>query len=261
MDDASAARTRPVVRNALLQTLLASDEALILPHLECITIAAGAVVHDNSQPYSHAIFPSECVLSLRSILADGISEMAMISRDGLIGLGALSDSRSTEGRVHMQWRAMRVGTAWRFPIALLRRLMETSPAARNAISASYDRIVWEFFVRAQCFRHHHLEAQLSGWLMRYRVLSGSDEMFFTQQELAEVIGVRREGITEALGRLQSIGAVNCGRGRLRILNATVLATRACGCQAVLEERLSASIMTPVATKTPERPAALRKAPA
>lgn len=262
MADGPRQRTALDVRNHALRALLAADPSRLSSELEHVTIDTGMVVYDNQAPGLYMLFPVSCLLSLRSRLPDGDSvEVALISDEGMAGLGAIAGRGPVGGPMHLRWVSMRAGTAWRLPARSVLELIDVSVAARTAVMTAYNRLAWEFLVRAQCFRHHHLEAQLSGWLLRYRVLSGSDEMFFTQQELAEVIGVRREGITEALGRLQALGAVSCGRGRLRILNSTVLATRACGCQAVLDDRLSASIMTPVATKTPDRPTALRKAPA
>jgi CRP-like cAMP-binding protein len=263
MDDVALPRQTPIVRNVLLQSLLRSDAALILPDLECVTVAAGSVVFDTSTPGIHAIFPAECILSLRSILPEGgTSEMALISRDGVVGLGALGVDPPVSSYkalyLHLQWRAMRAGTAWRLPVRLLRELMDTSPHARAALMERYDRLVLEFIVRAQCNRHHRIDEQLCGWLVRYRSLSGSDEVVCTQQEIADIIGVRREGITEALGRLQALGAVSCGRGRLGILNAAVLAARACNCQRMAGDFFSANSMAAVATNTADNPTALRK---
>lgn len=231
----------------------------ITADLECVTLSTGSVVFDNIDPGPYAIFPADCVLSLRGVLPDGdSSELALISRDGMVGLGALAGNSPAGGKVHMRWHAMRAGTAWRLPIRTLLDLIDASPAAHSAIMACYNRLAWEFLVRAQCNRHHRLEEQLCGWLLRFRALSDSDEIACTQQEIADVIGVRREGVTEALGRLQASGAVDCGRGRLRILDAAALDGRACGCQRVVDDRLSASITQPVATNTADRPAAFRK---
>jgi CRP-like cAMP-binding protein len=259
MDDAPTRRPPPLIRNAALQALSEAARERVTAELECVTLSTGSVVFDNDAPGLYVIFPADCVLSLRGLLPDGgSSELALISGDGMVGLGALAGNSPIGGKVHMRWHAMRAGTAWRLPTRTLLDLIDASPAARSAVMACYNRLAWEFLVRAQCNRHHRLEEQLCGWLLRFRVLSGTDEIACTQQEIADVIGVRREGVTEALGRLQARGAVECGRGRLRILDATALAERDCGCQRVLDDRLSASITQPVATNTADKPAAFRK---
>lgn len=259
MDDAPPGRPPPVIRNATLRSLMEVAGERIAPELECVTLSAGSVVFDNADPGPYAIFPADCVLSLRGLLPDGgSSELALVSRDSMVGLGALAGNSPVGGKVHMRWHAMRAGTAWRLPIRTLLELIETSAAARSAIMACYNRLAWEFLVRGHCNRHHRLEQQLCGWLLRFRALSETDEIACTQQEIADVIGVRREGVTEALGRLQASGAVDCGRGRLRILDAAALDGRACGCQRVVDDRLSASITQPVATNTADKPAAFHK---
>jgi CRP-like cAMP-binding protein len=258
MDDAPPRTTRSGIRNTTLQSLIDAGGAQVAAELECITLSAGSVVFDNASPGPHVLFPVDCVLSLRGLLSDGgASELALISHDGMVGLGALAGNRPVGGEVHMQWLAMRAGAAWRLPTRTLLDLIDTSPAARSAVMACYNRLAWEFLVRAQCNRHHRLEEQLCGWLLRFRALAETDEIACTQQEIAAVIGVRREGVTEALGRLQAVGAVDCGRGRLRIVDVQPLTARACGCQRVVDDRLSASIARPVATNTPDKPTALR----
>lgn len=261
MDDGSQKRPAPGVRNLTLQALLDADGPRLRPELERVTIGTGVVVFDNQSPTPYVLFPANCLLSLRTLLPDGDSvEVALISDEGMVGLGAIAGNGPVGGKVHMQWRSLRAGTAWRLPTRALLDLIDASPAARAAVMAAYNRLAWEFLVRAQCNRHHRIEEQLCGWLLRFRALADCDEIGCTQQEISDVIGVRREGITEALGRLQAIGAVDCGRGRLRLLDVAALAARACGCQRMLDDRLAASITKPVATNTADRPAALRKAP-
>jgi CRP-like cAMP-binding protein len=259
MDDAPLRRPPSMIRNSTLRSLMEFAGDRIASELECVTLSTGSVVFDNDDPGPYAIFPAECVLSLRGLLPDGgSSELALISRDGMVGLGAVAGNGPVGGKVRMRWHAMRGGAAWRLPTRTLLDLIDASPAVHSAIMACYNRLAWEFLVRAQCNRHHRLEEQLCGWLLRFSALSESDEIACTQQEIADVIGVRREGVTEALGRLQAIGAVDCGRGRLRILDPSALDGRACGCQRVVDDRLSASITQAVATNNADRPAAFHK---
>jgi CRP-like cAMP-binding protein len=245
--------------NTTLQSLIGAGDERLTAELECITLNAGSVVFDDSTPDPHVIFPVDCVLSLRGIMPDGnSSELALVGDDGMVSLNALTGFHPVVSQLHMRWQAMRSGAAWRLPTRTVLDLIDASPAARRAVMANFNRLAWEFIARAQCNRHHRLEEQLCSWLLRFRALAQTDEIACTQQEIADVIGVRRESISDAFGNLRAAGAIGYGRGRLHIVDVQSLAARACCCQRVVDDRLSASIVSPVATKTPDKPTALRR---
>lgn len=247
-------------RNPLLRALLSGPVPAELDGLELVEAKTGEVLHDNATRSDHVWMPVTCVLSARIALPDGASmEAALYGEEGLVGMwSTVAPGR----RVPFDLRvvALRGGLAWRLPVASFSHACRTNPAVQVALLALQTVLGTEALIRAICNRHHRIDRQLCRWLMLYRDRARSDDLVATHQELADILGVRREGVTEALGHLAHAGALELRRGGLRILDAARVAAGACGCYRPDGElRLSATNPMPTATNATERPAALSKA--
>lgn len=247
-------------RNPLMRALVSGASPETLRSVELVPVAEGEVVHDIRQRADHVWMPLTCVLSWRVSLADGASaEIALHGEEGFVGIWpTLGEPRV--GMFHAHCVAIRGGLAWRMPVSAFRDALAESPAVRQALLAFQSTIGAEMIGRAICNRHHRIDRQLARWLMLYRDRARSDDLHCTQQGLADILGVRREGVTEALGMLEGDGAVSLRRGGLRIVDAGRLAAHACSCYRPEDGRFSATNAKPTAMNASDRPAALRNAP-
>ena len=253
-------RTSPgASRNPLVQALVRDAPPDALRALELVPVTKGEVVHDNRLRDTHVWMPLTCMLSSRAALPDGSSvEIALHGEEGFIGIWPTVGEPQV-GKYHARSIALRDGLVWRMPVPAFREALARSEAVRAAFFVFQTIVGAEMLGRAICYRHHRLDRQLSRWLLLYRDRAGSDDLSCTHQCLAEILGVRREGITEALGLLEGSGAVELRRGGLRIVDAVRLAANACSCYRPDDGRLSATITAPTTTKTTDSAAAFIKA--
>lgn len=247
-------------RNPILQALLRAASGDLLRALELVAVERGEVVHDNHLRNDHVWMPLTCVLSPCIALSDGSSmEAALCGEDGFVGVWATLGVTERE-RFEIRVVALRGGLAWRLPVPSFRQALVQCAEVRLAVLALQTQFSVEIVLRAICNRHHRIDRQLCRWLLLYRERARSDELIATQQELADILGVRREGITEALGRLAADGVLELRRGGLQISGATRLAAHACSCyRPVEDDRFSATNAKPTTMNASDRPAALRNA--
>lgn len=249
-------------RNPMLRALVREAAPRVLQALELVTVTTGEVVYDNILRADHVWMPLSCVLSGRVTLPDGASmEAALHGDEGFVGIWSTSGAQCGRGR-HFDARviAMRGGLAWCLPVAAFRGAWNASPAVRLALLTLQTAWGAEVLVRAICNRHHRIDRQLCRWLMLYRERARSDELVATHQGLADILSVRREGVTEALGHLAHAGALELRRGGLRIVDAARVAANVCGCyRSETAPRFSATNARPTKMNAIDRPAALRTA--
>ncbi len=179
----------------------------------------------TGQP-DHLYLVDSAVVSLGAGLVDGRSaEVALLGRGALLGMC------SAHGWGMMPYRAtvQRSGDIWLFNVAGLQSTLLQSPVLgqylRNALQAIFVQITQS----AVCNRHHHIDQQLAKVLLQYHDLTGLDEIFLTQQDLSDLLGVRREGITQAIGKLQLLGSIESRRGCVRIMRRSLLEQQSCEC--------------------------------
>lgn len=249
-------------RNPVLRALVRDAAPHVLQALELVMVANGEVVHDDRLRADDVWMPLTGVLSGRVSLPDGASmEAALHGEEGFVGIWSTVGARHGHDRqFDSQVIALRGGLVWRLPVASFREAWSASPAVQVATLTLQTTLGAETLIRAVCNRHHRIDRQLCRWLMLYRRLARSDELVATQQEMADILGVRREGITEALGQLAHAGALDLRRGGLRIVDAAHVAANACSCyRAEGDERFSATNPKPTTMNASDRPAALRNA--
>jgi CRP-like cAMP-binding protein len=212
--------------NAILASLSAGDVAALRPHLRATHLTQKTVLYEVGDRIKAVYFPISAVISLVVTLATGeMTEAAMVGKDGAIGIASALDGKVALSRAIVQLN----GDA-----------MVCDPAAFKAAALQSEKLISKImrheqtlFAQAQqstaCMANHEVEARLSRWLLRARDLSGSDQLPFTQEFLAEMLGVRRTSVTTVAHTLQEAGMIKYTRGKIEILNIDGLRDSACEC--------------------------------
>lgn len=212
--------------NALLEALCARDLGRLIPHLEQVQLPDLQLLHapDVAHPYVH--FPIDCIVSLQALLSDGASnEIAMIGREGAVGVALIM------GSDRVAWRASVhcAGSAWRIGASRLREeCLRSSPLQLTLLRYS-QALMLQVAQIAVCNRHHTVCQQFCRWLLMMLDRLPSNELSITHERIANLLGVRREGVTEAACQLQRMGAIRYHRGHIEILKRCALEASACEC--------------------------------
>jgi len=221
------------IRNHLLKLLPESELEAVLSVAETVEITAKQLICRRGQEMTFIHFPHDCVISLVTELEDGSSVEAMtVGSDGFAGLAVfhgLSSSRLTSiGQI--------TGTAHRIPSAAFRRLIEECDAL-NRVLHRYSQFVLETVAQsAACNRMHVIEQRCARWLLMSEDRVGRNHFDLTQEFLAEMLGVRRPGVTVAMGALEKAGLISHGRGRIAVIDRPGLERVACECYGAVARR-------------------------
>ena len=199
-----------------------------LAHLESVDLPPGKLLHEPGDCLTHLYFPTTAVVSLQHLLEDGAcDEVAVVGRDGMVGTALLLGGETTTNRAVVQTagRGYRLHAKWLTPGCpgfgpMLQLLLRYTQALMSQIAQT-----------ASCNRHHSVDQQLCRWLLRHLDLLSSNELAMTHEQIANALGVRREGVTEVVGRLQRAGLVSGRRGHITVLDRHGLARRSCECYA------------------------------
>ena len=212
--------------NHILDALPAAERARLTPHLELVQMPLGSVVHEAGASQSFVYFPVDCVVSLLYVLEDGgTAEVAIVGDDGIVGMPVITGGSKSPHRAVVQ----AAGTALRMPSRELREEFERAGAAQQILLRYSQALMMQIGQTAVCNRHHNLDKQLCRWLlMSIDRLPGND-LTMTQELIANMLGVRREGVTEAAGKLQQTGAIRYQRGRITVLDRAQLERLSCEC--------------------------------
>ena len=219
--------------NAVLDSLSAGDASALRPHLKAIHLAQKTVLFEAGDQISSIYFPTDAVISLVITLFSGeMTEAAMVGKDGAIGMASALDGKIAVSRAIVQLG----GNAF---VCDPRAFKSTAMQSEKLI-AVVMRHEQTLFAQAQqstaCMANHEIEARLCRWLLRARYLSGSDDLPFTQEFLAEMLGVRRTSVTTAALTLQSAGLIQYTRGKIHILDSEGLKDSACECYETVQEQ-------------------------
>lgn len=241
-------------RNALLAALPGEDRARISPHLEFVSLVRGQFVYEPNIEQRFAYFPIDCVISLLFMLESGASdEIAMIGNEGMAGLDSLMGGSAPNRAV-----VRRGGYAWRVSSSFLRAEFRRARALQQRTLCFYQQLMMQIAQTAVCNRHHTVDQQLCRWLLMSLDRLPSNELRMTQEQISTMLGVRREGITEAAGRLQRVGVIRYCRGRIEVIDRARLENLACECYGVISRecaRLQGRVPAdmPVPTDTARHP--------
>ena len=219
-------------QNALLGALPAEDYQRLLPHLELIRMEPGDIVFDAGCHLYHAVFPLEGIVSLLHVLQGGTStEIALVGNEGVLGIYLFLGGESSPPRRAV---VLQRGFSCRLKAEVLQREFDQCPAFRQLLLRSTQGLLTQIAQTAVCNRHHRIEQQLCRLLLLYLDRTASTEVYLTHEQIGNMLGVRREGVTEAAHHLQEAGLVAYRRGHVLVLNRAGLEHRACECYAVVK---------------------------
>lgn len=225
--------TRSRMQNRLLASLPAAELARIMPSLEHVDFRLGEILHEAGGPQMYFYFPGTCIVSLLGELNNGDSaELSLIGREGGVGLALVLGGGTTTTRATVQ----SAGNALRWKATALQRELKHCGAVLRML-LRYTQSVWTQTAQsALCNRHHSLEQQLCRWLLLSLDRVDGSQIRMTQQLIADMLGVRREGVVLAAKKLQRRGWISYSRGVITVLNRTALEGHVCECyQAVNAE--------------------------
>ena len=219
-------------QNRLLAALPEEVFERLEPHLERVRMELGWVLHESGEPLRHVYFPIDSIVSLMCELDDGASgEIAVAGNEGLIGVAMFMGGKSTLNRAVVQ----SAGFAYRIRADVLVREFEHGGALQDLVLRYTQALITQMAQTAMCNRYHEVEQQLCRWLLLSLDRMPSNELTMTQELIAANLGVRREGVTEAAGKLQAAGLIHYSRGKITVLDRPKLEARVCECYAVVEK--------------------------
>jgi CRP-like cAMP-binding protein len=224
-----SARLTPA-RNHLLAALPREDFARLEPHLELVPLPLGWAVYESGGRQGYVYFPTTAIVSLLYVMADGDSaEIAVVGNDGLVGIALFMGGETTPSRAVVQSE----GQGYRLKGLLLKGEFERGGELQHLLLRYTQALITQMAQTAVCNRHHAVEEQLCRWLLLSLDRLPSNELTMTQELIANMLGVRREGVTQAAGKLQEAGVIHYSRGKITVLDRPKLEALVCECYAVV----------------------------
>jgi CRP-like cAMP-binding protein len=221
----------PYQANHILADL--SSEALgrLAPFVELVSLPLGEVVYEAGDALQHVYFPTDSIVSLLCVMADGGSaEISLVGNEGLVGVALYLGGESTPSRAVVQ----SAGSAYRLPRIRLKEEFDRHGEFLMAALRYTQCLLTQIAQTAVCNRHHTVDQQLCRWLLLSLDRLPSNILTMTQELIANMLGVRREGVTEAAGKLQRLGAIEYSRGRITVIDRLKLETLCCECYVVVK---------------------------
>lgn len=222
-------------QNHLLAALPATELEPLAGHLELVTMALGQMLYEPGEQLRHAYFPTTSIVSLHYVTESGASaETAGVGNEGVVGVSLFMGGDTTSSSAVVQT----AGHAYRLERQLLKQEFERGGMLQRLLLLYTQALMTQMSQTAACNRHHPVEQQLCRWLLLTLDRLPTLELVITQELIAGMLGVRREGITEAAGKLQSKGLISYRRGHITVLNRSGLEASACECYAVVKKEMS-----------------------
>jgi CRP-like cAMP-binding protein len=227
------ASTPPAPRqNHLLNALPAAEYERITSHMELIPMNLGDVLYEPGVKLRYVYFPTTCIVSLLYVMADGASaEIAIVGNEGILGISLFMGGDTTPSRAVVQ----SAGYGYRLKADLLKAEFGRFGATMHLLLRYTQALITQMAQTAVCNRHHSVDQQLCRWLLLSLDRLSSNELSMTQELIANMLGVRREGVTEAAGMLQKDGLIRYRRGKITVLDRPRLEARCCECYQVVKE--------------------------
>jgi len=222
-------------QNHLLAALPGAEFERLVPHLELVPMLLGDVLYEPGGQLQHAYFPTTSIVSLHYVMATGASaESAGVGNEGVVGMALFMGGNTTPSSAVVQTG----GHGYRLPASELKREFSRGGAMQSLLLRYTQALITQMSQTAACNRHHSVEQQLCRWLLLTLDRVSTRELVITQEQVAGMLGVRREGITEAAGRLQNDGHIRYRRGHITVLQRQGLETRACECYATVKKEIA-----------------------
>jgi len=218
-------------QNHLIASLPTADYQRLLPSLELLPLPLGWSVYETGNKQNHAYFPTHGIISLVFAIANGnLTEVAVTGNEGLVGIPLFTGGETTPGRVVVR----NAGFAYRLKYAALKQEFENGGPLQDLLLRYTQSLMTQISQNAVCNRYHTVEQRLCRWLLMSFDRLPSNEMTTTQELIASMLGVRREGVTEAARNLQAAGLIRYCRGHITILDRLKLEEWVCECYAVVK---------------------------
>ncbi len=222
---------RPV-GNRLLDALPQGNYEPLRPHLEQVSLSVGDIVYEPREQISHAYFPVTSHVSLLYTMMDGATAgMGLVGNEGVVGIALLMGAKSAPHRAVVQGG----GNAFRLKAQIIVNEFNLGGEFQSRLLRYTQALITQMSHTAVCNRLHSVEQRLCRWLLMTRDRTPSNELQMTQEFMANILGVRREGVTHAAHGLQKDGLISYARGHITILNRRQLEARVCECYAVVKE--------------------------
>lgn len=229
------------LQNHLLAALPKAEFERLKPHLELVPMPLGEVLYESGGRLQHVYFPTTSILSLLYVLEDGgSSEIAVVGNEGILGISLFMGGETTPSRAVVR----SAGFGYRLKAQLLKNEFNRAGPMLHLLLRYTQALITQMTQTAVCNRHHSVEQQLCRWLLLSLDRLPSHSLTMTQELIASMLGVRREGVTEAAGKLQRAGLIEYSRGRIKVLDRPRLEKSVCECYAVVKlefDRLLADI--------------------
>ena len=241
MEDYAIANILWPERNRLLAALPEYDRRKIFPELELVPLPTGKVLYDAGDALKHAYFPVSSMVSTVYVMENGAStEVAATGRDGMVGLPLFMGGRKAQNRAV----ATLGGYAYRLAEDRISKDSVHSSRLQEILLRYAQALLTQMAQIAVCNRHHSLEQQLCRWLLMSLERFPSSIIPITHETISNMLGVRREGVTVAAGRLQSVGAISYKRGRIVVLDTRLLQAQACECHRTIRQEFNRLLPLP-----------------
>jgi len=231
-------------KNQLLAVLPDAEWERWMPHLEAVEMPLGKVLYESGSKLSYVYFPTTAIVSLLCLLENGTSaEIAIVGNDGIVGFSLFMGGETTPSRAVVQ----SAGLGYRLGAITMKEEFSRAGPVQHLMLRYTQALITQMTQTAVCNRHHTLDQQLCRWLLLSLDRLHGNELVMTQELIANMLGVRREGVTEAALRLQTAGLIRYSRGRITILNRHGLEKRTCECYAVVKNESDRLLPKKIAT--------------
>jgi CRP-like cAMP-binding protein len=218
------------MHNRLLDALPEAECERLRPHLQPVPLPLGTAVYESGGAQAYLYFPRSAIVSLLHVLKNGASaEIAVVGNDGVVGISLFMGGETTPSRAVVQSG----GEGYRLRASIMKEEFERGGPLQVLLLRYTQALITQMTQTAVCNRHHSLDQQLCRWLLLSLDRLPSNELVMTQQLISNMLGVRREGVTEAAGKLQQEGIIEYSRGRITVLDRPRLETKVCECYEVV----------------------------
>jgi len=222
-------------QNHLLGAIPDVEWVRFAPHLTPVALGLGDVIYESGTDQPYVYFPTNSIVSLLYVMEDGSSaEIAIVGNEGLVGISLFMGGATTTSRAIVQ----SAGSAYRMRAQFIRDEFILAGPVQQLFLRYTQALLTQMAQTAACNRHHDVDQQLCRWLLMSLDRLPTDELTMTQELIANMLGVRREGVTQAAGKLQRAGVIEYSRGRIRVLDRPHLERMACECYEVVRKEFA-----------------------
>jgi len=219
-------------QNYLLNAMVNTEFNRLAHGLELVKMPLGEVLYESGGQLKNVYFPTTCIISLLFVMENGASaEIAVVGNEGILGISLFMGGETTPSRAVVQSE----GYAYKLKAQLLKDEFNRAGPVMRLLLRYTQALITQMAQTAVCNRHHSVEQQLCRWLLLSLDRLASNELVMTQELISNMLGVRREGVTEAAGKLQRAGLIEYNRGKITVTNRPGLEKRSCECYQVVKD--------------------------